>query len=313
MDTDKLHSPAMWELIEPLVACDGFSDTAMADVRLISCTEAIGRTPILYEPGLTIIAQGRKIGYLGEREIHYNPGHYLVQTLPLPFECETFASAEKPLLGLSIRIDPAVLGELVVETGVDSRLVTQESPRPLDSVAMTESMHEAVIRLLRALHDPLDMRVMGRQRVREVVYEALKGEQGPALRALILNQGNYSRIVRVLTQMHTDFTRELAVEDLARQANMSLSTFHQHFKQVTQSSPLQYLKRLRLLKARMLLSHDDLNVSQAAAETGYRSVHQFSRDYKRYFGVSPVKDRRPESAAHAEPPLAAPAAASSVP
>lgn len=297
MNTDQLQSPAMRELIQPLVRYDGFSDTPLSGVRLVSCDESAGRTPMLYEPSLIVVAQGRKIGYLGDREIHYNAGQYLVQTLPLPFECETFASVEEPLLGLSIRIDPAVLGELVVESGVSPAQDAQETPRPMDSVAMTGSMHEAVIRLLRALHDPQDMRVMGRQRVREVIYEALKGEQGPALRALILNQGNYSRIVRVLTHMHRDFGQELSVEELAREANMSASTFHQHFKQVTQSSPLQYIKRLRLLKARMLLSHGDLNVNQAATETGYRSVHQFSRDYKRYFGVSPMNDRRPESAA----------------
>ncbi|BES72234.1 AraC family transcriptional regulator [Marinobacter nanhaiticus D15-8W] len=305
MNTDSFRSPAMQELIQPLDPCDGFSETPLSGVKLICCNEAVGRTPILYEPSLIIIAQGRKIGYLGEREIHYNAGQYLVQTLPLPFECETFASAEEPLLGLSVRIDPAVLGELVVESGAAPRKEGQDAPRPMDSVAMTGSMHEAVIRLLRALHDPQDMRIVGRQRVREVIYEALKGEQGPALRALILNQGNYSRIVRVLTQMHRDFTGELSVDDLAREANMSPSTFHQHFKQITQSSPLQYVKRLRLLKARMLLSHDDLNVNQAASETGYRSVHQFSRDYKRYFGVSPVNDRRPDSAVLQPHPSAA--------
>lgn len=297
MDSNRLRSPEMKDLIRPLVECDGFSDTSLPGVRLVCCHEDIGRTPMLYEPSLTIIAQGRKIGYLGEREIHYNPGQYLVQTLPLPFECETYASTAEPLLGLSVRIDPAILGELVLETGVDPKLVAQESPQPMDSVVMTGSMHEAVIRLLRTLHDPLDMKVMGSQRIREVIYEALKGEQGPALRALILNQGNYARIVRVLTHMHADYHRELSVEELAREANMSVSTFHTHFKQVTQSSPLQYIKRLRLIKARLLLTHDDLNVNQTAAEIGYRSVHQFSRDYKRYFGVSPVNDRRYEGAA----------------
>ena len=287
--------PAMTELIEPLVKCDGFSETALPLVRLVASKHRIDRSPILYEPSLMIIAQGRKIGYLGDREIHYNPGHYLVQTLPLPFECETFATDDEPLYGLSVRIDPAVLGELVLDTGVDHQLVARETPQPMASVAMTQGMHEAVIRLLRALHDPLDAQVMGNARIREVVFEALKGEQGPALRALILNQGHYARIVQVLTQMHSNLTGDISVEALAKQVNMSVSTFHHHFRQVTRSSPLQYLKRLRLIKARLLLSHDELNVNQTAHAVGYQSVPQFSRDYKRYFGASPVKDRNHES------------------
>lgn len=292
------RSPEMKDLIRPLIESDGFSDTRLPGIRVMACHRKIDRTPIIYQPSLTIIAQGRKIGYLGDREIHYNPGQYLVQTLPLPFECETFASEEEPMLGLAVRIDPAMLGELVVEMGDVTDDLAEATPRPMDSVEMTGSMHEAVIRLLRALHDPMDARIAGQQRIREVVYEALKGQQGQALRALIRNQGNYSRIVRVLTHIHTDYRKELSVEALAREANMSVSTFHQHFKQVTQVSPLQYIKRLRLINAQLLLTHDDLNVNQAAAATGYRSVHQFSRDYKRYFGVSPINDRRqPEARA----------------
>ena len=78
-----------------------------------------------------------------------------------------------------------------------------------------------------------------------MVFEALKGEQGPALRALVKGHGNYSRIVQVLSQLHTHFAEDFSVEQLAQQANMSVSTFHQHFKQITRASPAQYLKRLR--------------------------------------------------------------------
>lgn len=287
-------SSRLMTLIEPLVNRDGFTQSEVPAVSLMACHHHVPRTPLMYEPSLVIVFQGRKIGYLGDREIHYDPGQYLVQTLPMPFECETFASPEAPLLGLSVRIEPAVLSELVLETtghetGIDS---PSHEPLPMDSVAMTASMQEAVVRLLRALNDPLDARVMGEARVREVIFEALKGEQGPALRALVNHQGHYSQIIQALTQMHADVTQNASVELLARDANMSVSSFHQHFKQVTRATPLQYLKRLRLIKARQLLSHDDLNVNQTADAVGYRSVAQFSRDYKRTFGASPLQDRR---------------------
>lgn len=297
-------SSRLMALIEPLIDRDGFTPSTVPSVSLMACHHQVPRTPLMYEPSLVIVVQGRKIGYLGDREIHYDPGQYLVQTLPLPFECETFASPDAPLLGLSVRIEPALLSELVLEmTGLETGLETgpdtggdatshSNEPLPMASVAMTASMQEAVVRLLRALNDPLDARVMGEARVREVIFEALKGEQGAALRALVNHQGHYSQIIQALAQMHADVTHNASVEVLARDAHMSVSSFHQHFKQVTRATPLQYLKRLRLIKARQLLSHDDLNVNQTADAVGYRSVAQFSRDYKRTFGASPLQDRR---------------------
>ncbi|MBU2711273.1 AraC family transcriptional regulator [Zooshikella harenae] len=287
-----MNCPVMMALIRLLVKHDGISETLLPEVSLFSSHKPQPRVPLIYQPSLCIVAQGRKIGYLGDREIHYDSGHYLVQTLPLPFECETFASEEAPLFGMSVSIDAATLAELVL--ALDDPLANDdnsEPPKPMGSVAMTVGMEEAVIRLLRALHDPQAARVMGRNRVREVIFEALQGEQGPALRALVENQGHYSRIVQVLTQMHSELADDISVEQLARRANMSLSTFHHHFKQVTRSSPIQYLKRLRLIKAQLLLSHDEFNVTQTASAVGYKSINQFSRDYKRYFGVSPIQDK----------------------
>ena len=286
-------------LIEPWQnnACEGFNASAVDGVSLLRCNRAVGRQPIMYEPSLIFIAQGRKIGYLGERVIHYNAGHYLVQTLPLPFECETYASHETPLMGVSIKIDPAMLAELV-HTALPSPMSQMgESPSPMASVEMTDGMREAVTRLVRALSDPLDAKVMGISRVREVLFEALKGEQGPALRALVHSHGHYSRVIRVLGDLHQHFDQSLNVDDLAQQANMSVSNFHKHFKEIARCTPIQYIKRLRLIKAKLLLAHDDLNVSQTATAVGYKSLNQFSRDYKSFFGSSPKQDNQPVSAA----------------
>lgn len=285
---------ALAAVIAPLVKGDGINDTSLPGVSLLCLSRHQVRTPLLYEPSLTIIAQGRKIGYLGDREIYYDPGHYLVQTLPLPFECETYGSSEAPLLGISVRLDPALLSEMVTAMG-DTGYHTQ-APLPMASVAMTNGMQDAVLRLAGALHEKTERTTMGTARIRDVVFEALKGEQGPALRALVLGHGNYSRIVQVLSKLHSHFADDFSVDQLAQQANMSASTFHQHFKQITRSSPAQYLKRLRLIKAQQLLLQDNLNVNQTAAAVGYRSVPQFSRDYKRYFGEPPLQHRRQEQA-----------------
>ncbi|MCH4565338.1 AraC family transcriptional regulator [Halomonas sp. EGI 63088] len=290
MQAPQTQADALVELIAPLVAHDGYTPTPLPAVTLMALHRPHGRTPLIYEPSLIIVAQGRKVGYLGDREIHYDPGQYLVQTLPLPFECETHASAEAPLLGVAVRLDPALLSELVTTIG-EAAPAGEGDPVPMASVSMTTGMHGAVVRLLHTLHAPAEAAAMGEARVRDVVFEALKGEQGPALRALVQHQGHYSRIVQVLSRLHAQYAEEVSVEALASQANMSPSTFHEHFKQVARSSPLQYLKRLRLIKAQQLILQNSHNVNQAALAVGYRSVPQFSRDYKRYFGVSPLQSR----------------------
>nr|WP_163504025.1 AraC family transcriptional regulator [Halomonas socia] len=284
------------DLLAPLIESDGYTATPLPGVSLMAMHRAHGPAPLIYDPSLIIVAQGHKVGYLGAREIHYGPGHYLVQTLPLPFECLTLASAEAPLLGVSVRLEPGLLGELVTAMGESLVDATAADPVPMASVPMAAGMHGAVVRLLESLHEPGAAAAMGEARVREVVFEALKGEQGPALRALVLHQGHYARIVQVLTRLQVHYAEDISVEEMARQANMSLSTFHQHFKQIVHSSPLQYVKRLRLIKAQQLLMQDVRNVNRAAAAVGYRSVSQFSRDYKRYFGASPLQHRREERA-----------------
>ncbi|MCW4153344.1 AraC family transcriptional regulator [Halomonas sp. 18H] len=282
------------ELITPLVERDGYISTSLPSVTLMASRRPVPRTPLIYDPSLIIVAQGHKVGHLGDREIHYGPGQYLVQTLPLPFECETQASEEAPLLGVAVRFDPALLGELVAAMGEPA--TAEVAPVPMDSVSMSPGMQAAVERLLRTLHDSAETTAMGEARVRDVVFEALKGEQGAAMRALVHHDGHYSRIVEVLSWLHEHYAADVSVDALAAQASMSLSTFHQHFKQVTQASPLQYLKRLRLIKAQQLLVQEACNVNQAAEAVGYRSVSQFSRDYKRCFGNTPLKHRQEERA-----------------
>ncbi|WP_110670518.1 AraC family transcriptional regulator [Salinicola halophilus] len=273
------------EAIAPLAVGEGFIDTAVEGVRLIAAHCSHARTPLIYEPGLFVIAQGDKIGYLGERVIHYGPGNYLVQALPLPFECETRAEAGAPLLGINIAFDPLTLNELVQQMPVKP----EEDGRaaPMAAVELDAAMEHAVLHLLDCLKDETASRVLGPGRVREVLFAALKGPQGDSLRQLVQRNGQYARIVDSLNYLHGHYRETLTVETLAARANMSASHFHHHFKRTTQQSPLQYLKRLRLLKARALLGQHRMNVARAAGEVGYRSTSQFSREYKRYFGVSP--------------------------
>ncbi len=140
------------------------------------------------------------------------------------------------------------------------------------------------------MEDPLDSRILGRQTVREIVYRVLRGEQGGALRALASRDDHFARVARVLRYVHAEYARPLNVEELARKAGMSVANFDNYFKLVTAGSPLQYLKRIRLDQARRLIAHDGYNASTAARAVGYESASQFSREFKRLFGVTPVEE-----------------------
>jgi AraC-like DNA-binding protein len=201
----------------------------------------------------------------------------------------TYASPEEPLLLLTIDVEPTMLGEMLLEMD-EFPPSAGLTPRGIATTPMTEELGGAVIRLLECLKSPLDSRILGRQVVREILYRVLQGEQGSALRALASRDDHFARIARVLKYIHAEYARPLSVEELARKAGMSVAAFHHHFKLVTASSPLQYLKRIRLHQARRLMAHDGLNAGAAARAVGYESPSQFSREYRRMFGAPPRQD-----------------------
>jgi AraC-like DNA-binding protein len=276
-------------LLNEVAVHEGTHRTQVEGVQVTRRSQPSSRTPVVYEPNIVIVGQGQKRGYLGDKVYQYDPFNYLVLSVPLPAECEWDASPDEPLLLIAINVDPAMLGEMLLE--MDEPLPpVGATPRGISTTPMSEELGGAVIRLLECLESLLDSRMLGRHIVREIVYRVLRGEQGGALRALASRDDHFTRIARVLKQIHTEYASPLSAEDMARKAGMSVSAFHHSFKLVTASSPLQYLKRIRLDHARRLMAHDGYNAGSAARAVGYESPSQFSREFKRLFGVTPVED-----------------------
>lgn len=255
---------------------------------MLSWDHYVASSPQIYEPSLIIIAQGSKLARLGPRTLEYGAGHYLIQALSVPFMCETFATPQAPMLGVAVSIDRTVLSELVQNMALPPDPAVQaQTPQSMSSAALGAPMRASVERLLECLQDPLDAKMLGAARVREVLYTALRGPQAGVLRALVEQQGHFARIGVALAYLRDHFAEPLSVEALASRANMSVSTFHEHFKRCTELAPMQYLKRLRLLKAQQMLIGESLGVAQVAHRVGYQSTSQFSREYKREFARSP--------------------------
>ena len=280
----------MAELLKQYARKPGVTFSPIDGVRLIRSDVSVRKTPLVYEPNIFILAQGSKRVYMGEEILHYDPNHFLVMSVPLPLECETFASPEEPLLGISIKVDPSTVGELLLD--MDSEISYQQNFAGAFSSELTEEMTDAAVRLLRCINHEKDCRILGPQIVREILYRILCTKQGAALRALAVRHSNFSQIARVLRRMQSEFDNDFTMEALASEANMSLSAFHHNFKAVTSTSPLQYLKSIRLHKARLMMIQDGMNASDASGRVGYASPSQFSRDFKKLFGRTPASESR---------------------
>jgi AraC-like DNA-binding protein len=239
---------------------------------------------------LCVVAQGSKEVLLGESRYRYDPAHYLLATVELPWTTQVLeASREHPYLSLRLDLDSAVIGAVMVEAGFSA------PPGPVDIRAMAVSsldvrLLDAIVRLVRLLDTLEEAKVLLPLIQREIAYRLLVGEQGSRLRHFATREGYTPQIVRAIGRLRQDFDQPLRVESLARELGMSVSGLHQRFKAVTALSPLQFQKRLRLVEARRLMLAEDLDATQVALRVGYCDASHFNREYKSLFGTPPMCD-----------------------
>ena len=290
------------DLFDLLAPKPGMTRSSFEGVNLLRANSPMPRMPVMYEPSIVIVCQGRKRGFLGDQVFQYDAQQYLVLSVPLPFECETEASPEEPFLAISVRVDLTMVAELLMALN-ETQGATQNEPLGIYSTPLDPALSNAVQRLMDALASPLDARILAPGVVREICYRVLTGEQGDAIRAALTHQNHFGRIAKALRRIHADYQGQLDVDTLASEAGMSLAVFHAQFKAVTATSPMQYVKTTRLHHARLLMAHDGLNAGAAAARVGYESASQFSREFKRLFGLSPVDEvKRMRTVYDAPPP-----------
>ncbi|MBY4675035.1 AraC family transcriptional regulator [Marinobacterium arenosum] len=267
---------------------EGVNPTSVDGFTLYRSATAMPRMPVVYEPSICVVAQGRKRIYVGEQAQGYDPDNYLINSLTMPIEAEVLdASAQHPYLGLSLTIDRNLVSQLLLE--MDAQHGRAEHARSADIVsasALTERLLLSLIRLLDTLTDPMDRQILAPSLKREVFYEVLKGPHGHLLRNCVANHGGANRIAPVVHFIEQNYQRPLDIDTLARIAGMSPSSLHEHFKQVTSMPPMQFVKSLRLHRARAMLMSGN-QAGEASYRVGYSSPSQFSREFKRFFGDSP--------------------------
>jgi AraC-like DNA-binding protein len=274
--------------VERHTGTDGFHETAMPGLALYRASSITEHDATVYEPSLCVVVQGAKEVLLGGEAFRYDRSHSLLVSVDLPAISRVVeASAKSPCLVVRIALDLGVIGELLAET--TSTVASPDAKRGLALALLDTQLCDAVGRLVALLDSPRDIRPLAPLFLREITYRLLVGPQGARLRQIASAGAPAYRISQAILWLKSHFTETFSVEALAKRVGLSPSSLHQHFKNITTMSPLQYQKQLRLQEARRLLIGESIDAADAAFRVGYESPSQFSREYRRMFGAPPRK------------------------
>jgi AraC-like DNA-binding protein len=244
----------------------------------------------IYSMGLGVVAQGHKQVLVGEGLINYGPGQSMLATIDLPVVSHVArASIPEPFLGLMLMLDSRQIAQTAAEMHL-APSAKQDIYRPISIEALDEALLDALVRLLELLDEPELLVRLAPLIQQEIVIRLLAGPHGPQLQRLAAHGSPSQQISRTVAWLKQNFSQAIQVDDLAARAHMSPSTFRQHFRSITGTSPLQYQKQLRLQEARQLMLNQHLDAGNAGGLVGYESASQFSREYRRLFGAPPRTD-----------------------
>jgi AraC-like DNA-binding protein len=226
---------------------------------------------------------------MGNSTFDFGAGQSLLITADVPTVSQiTSASIRAPYFSLVVDLDSAVIEGLVMEMGS----IPFATGMPVRVDPTEAEVADAALRLLRLLDRPASLPVLQTQLIRELHFWLLSGRHGGAMRGLGVAESYARRVARAIALIRANLARPLRVEHLAEVADMSPSSFHEHFRSVTSLTPLQFQKQLRLIEARRRMLAEGDMISNAAYAVGYESVPQFTREYGRMFGLPPARDMK---------------------
>ncbi len=278
------------DLISRHTPTDGIHPTPIAGVSLVRSDSPTVPMPVVYEPTLCLIAQGRKQVMVGTTSYIYDAAKYLVASVDIPVTGSVVEASEaEPYLCLVLDLDMTVLSELVLRYPAPDE--TNDLPAAgIELNDTTPELLDAVARLARLLDTPDDIEALAPLTIREILYRLLISSGNGVVRQMARADSRLSQIARAIAWLRSHYSETCRIDDIADIAGMSRSTFHAHFKAVTSMSPLEFRSQLRLQEARRLMVAEALDAAGAGYRVGYESPSQFSRDYARMFGLPPARD-----------------------
>ncbi|NHN31708.1 AraC family transcriptional regulator [Paenibacillus sp. S3N08] len=277
-------------IIERHTPQDGTHPTAVPSLYFIRASRPSDLVHSIYEPALCIIAQGSKMVMLSQESYQYDPASYIVASVHLPISGQIIqATPQSPYLCLKLQFSPMQILD-IIRVSEPAKSHKKDSGRGLAVSKMNSTLLDSVLRLVRLLDTPRDIPVLAPLVIREILYRVLQDEQGNSVKRFAMNSNHSQHIAKVIELIYQDYAKPLRIDELATAVNMSSSSLHHYFKEVTAMSPLQYQKQIRLQEARRLLLSHTLEAADAGFQVGYESPSQFSREYARMFGLPPRSD-----------------------
>ena len=242
-------------------------------------------------PSVAAIVQGGKCALIGDREYRYKEGQFCITGVDLPSAFYILhPSEEKPFLSVILDLDSQLISRLAMEMPPASE---KQGGRGggLSIGELDADLLQCFLRLVELLDNSELIRICSPMVIREIHYLLLAVPQGESLRQLNTLGTQSNMIAQAISWLKDNYKEPLHVDELARRANMSSSTFHRHFKEITGLSPLQFHKQLRLHEAQRLMVLENRKASSVSLLVGYESDTQFNREYKRLFGEPPYRDK----------------------
>ena len=278
------------KLADVLAPLEGAQGCSVVGVTIVRHSHDLIKFPVLYGPSLVFVVQGTKQAIFGSKNYIYDHERYLVLTSVVPFVWSAKTDRGKPVLSVFVHLRADIVLELLGSMDFDFSMGREEELALFDAQHLTGEIEYGLLRLLQAAQNSRDGKVLGPTSIRELIYRVLCGPGGPSIRASLGLDGHFSQIAKSIRNMRDNLSKPISVPELAGNVGMSPSVFHLYFKQVTNSSPLQYIKTLRLHQGRLLMLSEGIGVAEAAERVGYESSSQFSREYKRLFGEAPATE-----------------------
>lgn len=242
---------------------------------------------VIQEPSICIVINGEREVRLGEQYFLFDPRHFMFCPVDIPMCGKiTKASPGAPFVVLSMKIDLQAVNKMLLEQTLPVAK-SEINPTAFTQWHLDNELENAFARLLLLLETPDDITFLAPLVQQEIYYRLLKGDQGNKLKQMVSFGSNTQKIAKATQYLQQYFRETVRIETLAELCGMSLSGFHHHFKEITTLSPLQYQKSLRLMEAKRLIFQENMAIAETAYQVGYESPSQFSREYKRYFGVAP--------------------------
>ncbi|KIL38026.1 AraC family transcriptional regulator [Gordoniibacillus kamchatkensis] len=278
------------QIIERYSTKDGVHQTAIPSLFFMRDSNATVPRHGVYKPSLCIVVQGAKEVWLAQEHFRYSPTDYLVASVHLPVITQvTEATPDVPYLGFKLEFTANQILEVLRDSEI--RVRPRENAKRGMFVSRIElPLLDAVIRLARLLDNPKDIPILAPLFTKEILYRVLQDRQGVMLEQIAIEGSSAHQIKDVIEHITNNFDKSFRIEELAEKVNMSVSSLHRHFKEVTAMSPIQYQKQLRLREARRLLLTESADATDVAFRVGYESPSQFSREYSRMFGFPPRED-----------------------